>query len=205
MEHKAKTARFAAVVAQSGRPREHLTFLAAEKDSELQAAVEAHRVMSLIRFNSGTKKDYGLVGYVEELASQALVFPKSLKSFEGRRIVGINYDLLAEEKAAPARNPRKPAVKAAREKDPLIRTRVAESDPQTSPTPAPVRRKRPLPASSKPAAKKKLPIQKKAPKPPRLTIRQKLENVLHEWETGSGVEAKRMLSEVVNSLRAKAH
>ena len=48
--------------------------------------------MTIQRSDSGT--EFGIVGFKERKGASYLVFPKSLKRFENRRVVGINWDLL---------------------------------------------------------------------------------------------------------------
>lgn len=168
MASKQKTARFAAVVAKAGRPRVHLTFLAAVKDSELQSALKAHRVMSVVSFITGTKKDYGLAGYVEELASQVFIFPKPLKAFDDRRIVGINYDLLAAERAAPARKVRRQAAGAEQKKAPQVFSRRLEPNARTA-TPREAGKKKP-PRAAGTTMRKESPVRRTVPKPPKLKL-----------------------------------
>lgn len=62
--------------------------------------LKAARIVSVLRFNTGNRSEYGVTGY-DPAAKQLLIFPGSVRKFEGRRIVGINYDLLAEEKVEP--------------------------------------------------------------------------------------------------------
>jgi hypothetical protein len=95
-----KTARFASVVAQSGAPESYQLWMAPAKDKAFQSALKDHRVLTVHQENVGTKKDYGTVGYQEEPHAQYLLFPKSLRHFVARRIVGIDYRLLAKESRA---------------------------------------------------------------------------------------------------------
>ena len=44
--------------------------------------------------NSDAGTEFGIVGFKERKGARFLVFPKSLKRFEGKRIVGINWDLV---------------------------------------------------------------------------------------------------------------
>ena len=87
-----KTVRFAAVVAASGKPEIHLLLMEPGKDSQLQRAIKANQVMTIHQSAVGTKADYGTIGF-EKTLGQFLIFPKSLKRFEDRRVVGINFDL----------------------------------------------------------------------------------------------------------------
>jgi len=38
--------------------------------------------------------EFGIVGFKEKKGASYLIFPKSLKRFENKRIVGINWDLV---------------------------------------------------------------------------------------------------------------
>src|SRR5258707_12117132 len=88
------TVRFSEVVNSSGRPDTHLLLMAPTKDKELQAAIKANRVMTVYQGSGSTKTDYGTIGFAEGSSRQFLLFPKTLKLFEGKRVVGIKYDLL---------------------------------------------------------------------------------------------------------------
>ena len=66
----------------------------AEKDREFQSALKAHRIMTVRQHNVGSKADAGTVGYEKNGESILLIFPRSLKQYEHRSVVGINYDLL---------------------------------------------------------------------------------------------------------------
>ena len=87
------------------------------KDRTLQAAVKAQRVMTVMQEAVGTKTDRGEVGFHPGRNRQFLVFPKSLRSFADRAVVGIKYDLLSSppvpksQRAAPPRPPKKPEPK----------------------------------------------------------------------------------------------
>ena len=54
-----KTARFAAVVEVAGNPHTHLLLVLPEKDKVLQAAIKAHRVMTVHQDLSETKQITG--------------------------------------------------------------------------------------------------------------------------------------------------
>jgi hypothetical protein len=102
-----KTVRFTNVVERSGEPQVHTLWVPPEKDPELQRAQKAHRVMTIERPASGGKTDVGFVGFDASPAArnknaQYLIFPKSLKRFEGARVVGIKFDLVSQPKLASA-------------------------------------------------------------------------------------------------------
>jgi hypothetical protein len=48
--------------------------------------------MTILKTETGS--EFGMVGFKEKKSVSYLVFPKSLKRFENRRIVGINWDLV---------------------------------------------------------------------------------------------------------------
>ena len=50
--------------------------------------------MTIQRSESGT--EFGMVGFKQAKDVRYLVFPKSLKRFENRRVVGINWDLVSQ-------------------------------------------------------------------------------------------------------------
>jgi hypothetical protein len=100
-----KTARFGTVVTKCGKPVPHLSWVALEQDRELKAALAANRVMTIHQIARGGKKDFGMVGFSKGPQTQLLIFPKSLRRFDDRRIVAIDYDLLANAaKFVPAKD-----------------------------------------------------------------------------------------------------
>ena len=94
MAARIKTTRFSDVVDKAGAPIAYTLWKLPSKDRKFQAALNQARVMTIHQANVGTRKDYGTVGYKKEPASMLLIFPKSLKRFEGKRIVGIRYEKL---------------------------------------------------------------------------------------------------------------
>ncbi|MDB6167429.1 MAG: hypothetical protein JWM88_293 [Verrucomicrobia bacterium] len=98
-----KTVRFAAVVTKGGPPTTYLLWSDPRKDAKFRRAVAEHQVMTVHREVRGPHKDHGEVGYQPDRHALFLLFPKSLRRFEGKRVVGIDYDLLTHETAsAPA-------------------------------------------------------------------------------------------------------
>ena len=95
----APTARFAAVVQQAGAPEQVIPWKDPARDPKFQKAIREHRVMTITLPTVGTQKDFGVIGFEREKNAAFLIFPKSLKQFAGKRIVGIKYDLLAPAKA----------------------------------------------------------------------------------------------------------
>jgi hypothetical protein len=89
---KVKTARFAQVIEKCGKAEPYTLWLKPVNDSHFQSALKNHRVMSIQRSESGT--EFGIVGFKENKGVSYLVFPKSLKRFENKRIIGINWTLV---------------------------------------------------------------------------------------------------------------
>jgi hypothetical protein len=89
---KVKTARFAQVIQKAGEPAVYTLWQKPAQDRHLQSEIKNHRVMTLQKSDAGT--EFGIVGFKESKGASYLVFPKSLKRFEGNRIVGINWDLV---------------------------------------------------------------------------------------------------------------
>jgi hypothetical protein len=88
------TARFASVVEVAGKPQLVSLWTKPERDKHFMGAVRQNRVMTLKQENVGSAKDFGVVGFLREKNVSYLVFPKSLKDFKDRRIVGVKYDLI---------------------------------------------------------------------------------------------------------------
>ena len=124
-----KTATFSAVVQAAGTPTTHLLLVPPEKDKVLQAAIKGHRVMTLHQRPTGSKADYGTVGFESGGARQFLIFPKSLSEFQEMRIIAMRYELLegsaglevvqgkadaVQEKEAKPRRPARPREKGSR-------------------------------------------------------------------------------------------
>ena len=99
-DNHGKRVRFTNVVARSGNPHAHTLWVSPEKDSELKQAFNANRVMMVQQSAGGGKADYRTVGFDRAHArgAQILIFPKSLRSFEGAKVVGINFDLVVQPK-----------------------------------------------------------------------------------------------------------
>ena len=89
---KVKTARFTEVVERSGRPESYTLWQKPATDRSLRSAIKNNRIMTIQRTESGT--EFGIAGFKQAREARYLVFPKSLKRFEHRRVVGINWDLL---------------------------------------------------------------------------------------------------------------
>jgi len=91
---KVKTARFTQVVEGCGKPQVYTLWQKPSSDRHLQSQLKNNRVMTIVTSPSGT--DFGIVGLKESKESRYLIFPKSLKRFAGKRIVGIDWTLVGE-------------------------------------------------------------------------------------------------------------
>jgi hypothetical protein len=89
---KVKTARFAQVVKQCGRPEVCTLWQKPGQDRYLQSQIKNNRVMTIQKSESGV--EFGMVGFKERKGAGYLVFPKSLKRFENKRIIGIKWELV---------------------------------------------------------------------------------------------------------------
>ncbi|MEN3371220.1 MAG: hypothetical protein V7609_3363 [Verrucomicrobiota bacterium] len=90
---KVKTARFREVVEKCGRPEVHTLWVKPAADRHFQMLIRNNRVMTIRPSESGT--DFGVVGFQKQKkAARYLAFPKSLKRFEGKRIIGIDWALV---------------------------------------------------------------------------------------------------------------
>jgi hypothetical protein len=91
---KVKTARFAQVVEDCGKPRVYTLWQKLSADCHFQSQLRNNRVMTILRSSSGT--DFGVVGINESKEARYLIFPKSVKRFADKRIVGIDWSLACE-------------------------------------------------------------------------------------------------------------
>ena len=89
---KVKTARFVQVVEKAGKPEVYTLWQKPAQDRHLQSEIKNNRVMTIQRSDAGS--EFGIVGFKEQKGAIYLIFPKSLKRYENKRIVGINWDLV---------------------------------------------------------------------------------------------------------------
>jgi hypothetical protein len=91
---KVKTARFLQVVEKCGQPQVYTLWQKPAGDRHLQSQIKNNRVMTIQKSESGT--DFGLTGFKERKGATYLLFPKSLKRFADKRIVGIDWALVRQ-------------------------------------------------------------------------------------------------------------
>jgi hypothetical protein len=89
---KTKTVRFAQVVEKAGKPEVYTLWQKPTADRHFLSLSKNHRVMTIQRSDAGT--EFGMVGFKERKGASYLAFPKSLKRFENKRIVGINWEVV---------------------------------------------------------------------------------------------------------------
>lgn len=144
-----KTVRFKQLVEACGRPEVKALWGPAKSDRELQRAIKEARVLTVHQENVGTKKDWGVIGFWPEHTAQYLIFPKSLKRFSDRRVIGIDYSMVepdtsAERKAVVAKPARHQETRSAKPKK-----NEARSEPKPSPPPAPSPQRSPAPSRAR--------------------------------------------------------
>ena len=91
---KIKTARFSLIVEKCGKPQVYTLWQKPSVDRHLQARIKKTRLMTILKSESGT--DFGIVGFKESKEARYIVFPKSLKRFAEKRIIGIDWKLVRE-------------------------------------------------------------------------------------------------------------
>ena len=92
---KVKTARFADLVEKLGKPQPYTLWQKPAADRHFQSALKNHRVMTIQQTGSGT--EFGEVGFRQGKTASYLIFPKSLKRFENKRVVGVKWDLVGQQ------------------------------------------------------------------------------------------------------------
>ena len=91
---KTKTARFSIVIENCGKPQVYTLWQKPSADRPLQAQIKKNRVMTILKGESGT--DFGIASFKESKDARYLIFPKSLKLFADKRIIGIDWALVPE-------------------------------------------------------------------------------------------------------------
>lgn len=89
---RVKTVRFAVVVEKCGAPEVYTLWQKPTADRHFQSLLKNHRVMTVQKSESGT--NFGIAEFCERTGAIYLAFPKSLKRFGEKRIVGIDWELV---------------------------------------------------------------------------------------------------------------
>lgn len=195
-----KTVRFTRVVERSGQPHVHTLWVDPEKDSELKRARDANRVMVVQGGGTSGKTDVGVVGFEPERdrRAQLLIFPKSLKPFEGARVIGVKFDLLEQPEIvaasggkkdrAAARQAQAAAAKRARQASETLKPESEEAEADHPPEP-----KAPPKRAASTSAPKRVDKAKAAPK---------AEAPEHTEDAASPPERAAALGPLVREVRA---
>jgi hypothetical protein len=91
---KTKTIRFSQIVEEYGQPNIYTLWQKPAADRRFQAQLKNNRVMTVQKSESG--KDFGIIGFKERKGARYLVFPKSLKQFADKRVIGIDWARVRE-------------------------------------------------------------------------------------------------------------
>jgi hypothetical protein len=86
---KTKTIRFSQIVEKCGQPNVYTLWEKPAADRRFQAQLRNSRVMTVQKSESGT--DFGIIGFKERKGVRCLAFPKSLKRFADKRVIGIDW------------------------------------------------------------------------------------------------------------------
>jgi hypothetical protein len=89
---KTKTKRFSDVIQEAGKPEPYTLWQKPAQDRHLQSEIKNNRIMTILKTEAGS--EFGMVGFKEQKGANYLIFPKSLKRLENRRIIGVNWDLV---------------------------------------------------------------------------------------------------------------
>jgi hypothetical protein len=89
---KVKTARFAQVIENCGQPQVYTLWQKPRADRQLQSKIKNNRVMTIQK--SENRTEFGMIGFRKRKSASYLVFSKSLKRFENKRIIGINWEFV---------------------------------------------------------------------------------------------------------------
>ena len=91
---KIKTARFSQIIEKCGKPEVYTLWQKPSADRHLQGQIKKTRLMTVLKSESGN--DFGIVGFKESKQARYLVFPKSLKRFAEKRIIGVDWSVVRE-------------------------------------------------------------------------------------------------------------
>ncbi len=89
---KVQTVRFTLVVEKCGTPQVYTLWQKPAADRHLQSLIKNNRVMTIQQSETGT--EFGIADFCERKGARCLEFPKSLKRFAEKRVVGVNWELV---------------------------------------------------------------------------------------------------------------
>jgi outer membrane biosynthesis protein TonB len=204
-----KTVRFAEVVKAGGAPETYVLWVPAKQDARFQSALKANRIVTVQQDIIGSKKDFGEVGYKEQPNAQLLIFPKSVKRFANRRIIGMNYELLAKESRV-TKSPERVLPKA-RPKNIAKPAKEIIATPEPSPEPPPSlvepKHEHAAPVKERVECTEEISKPKPDPKPDEdvkewdvAEVRKIIERAMKELKSGKAVAAYERLAKLADSL-----
>jgi hypothetical protein len=182
--------RFSKVVQSAGKPNVHVLWMDPAKDTELQKAITANRVLTVRQRPDGAKADYGVVGFEKGASGQIFVFPRSLKQFANQRVVGVKYDLLEwpevskSQQAPKPRNLKRPAKR--KPQDPKATSPPTEAAAEESTVPRLL--KFPVPVAEESAG----------PNPEMEEIKGQIRQAMEALEEGKQVAAFNLLKRIMD-------
>ena len=91
-----KEIRFTKLIESSGRPETATLWSNPKTNRPFMKAVKENRVLTLVQKPTGTRKDFGLIGFHEQSFALYLIFPRPLPKESEAIVIGINYDLFKE-------------------------------------------------------------------------------------------------------------
>lgn len=91
---KTETTRFSQIVEKCGKPNVYILWQKPAADRHFQTQLKNNRVMTVQKSESGT--DFGIVGFKQRKGARYLVFPRSLKQFADKRVIGIDWAVVHE-------------------------------------------------------------------------------------------------------------
>lgn len=119
-----RQARFSNLVAASGKPEPYTLWQDPEKDRALQRAIKQDRILTVLQEPAATKPDQGFVGFLQKENAIYLLFPRSIKRFRARKIIGLKYDAIATPKIKGAKARVRTPSAAKKPSKPTARFRV---------------------------------------------------------------------------------
>ena len=192
-----KTAKFSEVVKKCGEPAIYLAWVDPARDKTLKRALSEHRVMTLHQELHGGKKDFGSVGFLKDRHAQLLVFPKSLRRFAERKVIAIDYSLIAKDQLSAGVDSLEKLEKETRAV--RVKSRMEHR---------PARKSKSAPSKSKVAPRSKVQPARRNPPMKTLPDRDSVKKILSEVEravadlsAGKSVPAYKRLTRLLEASR----
>jgi hypothetical protein len=187
-----KSVRFSKVVEKSGKPEVYL--LMSETDPDFHKALDADKIMSLSDESHGSGTEFGTVGYDKKRHGQILLFPKSLKPFTDAKIIGIKYDLFAENSGREAKESSPPRAKETR------KPKEKSARPPSEAKPVAKKAGKGKPTETKQPTKKLIPFPAKKEEPAEEEdddLKADVRQAMRALEKGNSVAAYNILKRII--------